>query len=43
VDPRDWTPEILPLPGHSFGQVGLWHANSGTLFGADQIFDGPLL
>ena len=43
VDLGDWQAEILHLPGHSPGQVGLWHADSGTLFGADAIYDGPLI
>lgn len=43
VDLGDWTAEVLHLPGHSPGQIGLWHAESGTLFGADAIYDGPLI
>ncbi|MCV3271887.1 MBL fold metallo-hydrolase [Roseobacter sinensis] len=43
VDLGDWTAEVLHLPGHSPGQIGLWHAASGTLFGADAIYDGPLI
>ena len=43
VDLGDWAAEVLHLPGHSKGQVGLWHAESGTLFGADAIYDGPLI
>jgi glyoxylase-like metal-dependent hydrolase (beta-lactamase superfamily II) len=43
IDLGDWTAEVLHLPGHSPGQVGLWHADSGTLFGADAIYDGPLI
>lgn len=43
VDLGDWQAEVLHLPGHSPGQVGLWHGNSGTLFGADAIYDGPLI
>lgn len=39
----DWEAEVLHLPGHSHGQVGLWHAETGTLFGADAIYDGPLI
>lgn len=43
IDLGDWQAEVLHLPGHSPGQVGLWHAASGTLFGADAIYDGPLI
>lgn len=43
VDLGDWRAEVLHLPGHSPGQVGLWHEESGTLFGADAIYDGPLI
>jgi glyoxylase-like metal-dependent hydrolase (beta-lactamase superfamily II) len=35
--------EILHLPGHSPGSMGLWEASSGTLFSGDAIYDGPLL
>jgi len=43
IDLGDWQGEVLHLPGHSPGQVGLWHGDSGTLFGADAIYDGPLI
>ena len=43
VDLGDWSAEVLHLPGHSPGQIGLWHAESGTLFGADAIYDGLLI
>jgi glyoxylase-like metal-dependent hydrolase (beta-lactamase superfamily II) len=35
--------EILHLPGHSPGSIGLWEAATGTLFSGDAIYDGPLL
>ncbi len=35
--------EVLHLPGHSPGSLGLWDARSGTLFSGDAIYDGPLL
>ena len=35
--------EILHLPGHSPGSMGLWEAASGTLFSGDAVYDGPLL
>lgn len=43
IDLGDWQAEVLHLPGHSIGQVGLFHAASGTLFGADAVYDGPLI
>ncbi|WP_299739553.1 MBL fold metallo-hydrolase [uncultured Roseobacter sp.] len=43
IDLGDWQAEVLHLPGHSPGQVGLFHHDSGTLFGADAIYDGPLI
>ncbi len=43
IDLGDWAAEVLHLPGHSPGQVGLWHHETATLFGADAIYDGPLL
>jgi glyoxylase-like metal-dependent hydrolase (beta-lactamase superfamily II) len=35
--------EILHLPGHSPGSIGLWESASGTLFSGDCVYDGPLL
>jgi glyoxylase-like metal-dependent hydrolase (beta-lactamase superfamily II) len=35
--------EVLHLPGHSPGSIGLWEASTGTLFSGDAIYDGPLL
>ena len=35
--------EVLHLPGHSPGSIGLWEAETGTLFSGDAIYDGPLL
>ena len=35
--------EVLHLPGHSPGSIGLWEASSGTLFSGDALHDGPLL
>lgn len=43
IDLGDWQAQVIHMPGHSPGQVGLWHAASGTLFGADAIYDGPLI
>ncbi len=35
--------EVLHLPGHSPGSIGLWESGTGTLFSGDAIYDGPLL
>lgn len=43
VDLGDRHFEILHLPGHSPGSIGLWEATTGTLFSGDAIYDGPLL
>lgn len=43
VDIGDRRFEVLHLPGHSPGSIGLWEAGSGTLFSGDAIYDGPLL
>jgi glyoxylase-like metal-dependent hydrolase (beta-lactamase superfamily II) len=43
VDIGDRHFEVLHLPGHSPGSIGLWEAATGTLFSGDAIYDGPLL
>jgi len=43
VDLGDRTLEVLHLPGHSPGSIGLWEAETRTLFSGDAIYDGPLL
>ena len=35
--------EVLHLPGHSPGSIGLWEADTGTFFSGDAIYDGHLL
>ena len=35
--------EIMHLPGHSPGSIGLWEEGSGTLFSGDALYDGTLL
>jgi len=35
--------QVLHLPGHSPGSIGLWEEDSATLFSGDAIYDGPLL
>ena len=43
VDLGDRAFEVLHLPGHSPGSIGLWDAATGTLFSGDAVYDGPLL
>jgi len=43
IDVGDQSFEVLHLPGHSPGSIGLWDARSGVLFSGDAIYDGPLL
>jgi glyoxylase-like metal-dependent hydrolase (beta-lactamase superfamily II) len=43
IDLGDWQGEVLHLPGHSPGQIGVFHAQTGTLFGGDAVYDGPLI
>ena len=43
IDLGDRVFEILHLPGHSPGSIGLWEVSSATLFSGDAIYDGPLL
>ena len=43
VDLGDRSFEVLHLPGHSPGSIGLWEAATGILFAGDAIYDGPLL
>ena len=35
--------QIIHLPGHSPGGIGLWEAATGILFSGDTIYDGPLI
>lgn len=43
IDLGDRRLEVLHLPGHSRGSIGLWDESSGELFSGDAIYDGPLL
>jgi len=43
VDLGDRHFEVLHLPGHSPGSIGLWEKATGTLFSGDALYDGPLL
>jgi glyoxylase-like metal-dependent hydrolase (beta-lactamase superfamily II) len=42
VDLGDRVFEVLHLPGHTPGSIGLWSAADGLLFSGDAIYDGPL-
>jgi len=43
IDLGDRMFEVLHLPGHSPGSIGLFEAATETLFSGDAIYDGPLL
>jgi glyoxylase-like metal-dependent hydrolase (beta-lactamase superfamily II) len=43
VDTGDRSFEVMHLPGHSPGSIGLWEKATGTLFSGDALYDGPLL
>lgn len=43
IDLGDRRFEVMHLPGHSPGSIGLWEPASGILFSGDAIYDGPLL
>lgn len=43
LDLGDRSFEILHLPGHSRGSIGLWERTTGVLFSGDAIYDGQLL
>ena len=43
VDLGDRAFEVLHLPGHSPGSIGLYEHGTQTLFSGDAIYDGPLL
>jgi glyoxylase-like metal-dependent hydrolase (beta-lactamase superfamily II) len=43
IDLGDRVFEVMHLPGHSVGSIGLWEAATGMLFSGDTIYDGPLL
>lgn len=43
IDLGDRHFEVMHLPGHSPGSIGLWEHSTGTLFSGDAIYDGLLL
>ena len=43
VDLGDRSFEVLHLPGHTPGSIGLWEESTGTLFSGDAVYDAQLL
>jgi len=43
IDLGDRHFQVLHLPGHSPGSVGLYESGTETLFSGDALYDGPLL
>lgn len=43
IDLGDTVYQVLHLPGHSPGSIGLWDRKSGVLFSGDALYDGELL
>jgi glyoxylase-like metal-dependent hydrolase (beta-lactamase superfamily II) len=43
IDLGNRTFEVMHLPGHSPGSIGLWEPAAGIFFSGDAIYDGPLL
>ena len=43
IDLGDRHFEVLHLPGHSPGSIGLWEEKTGIFFSGDAIYDGPLI
>jgi len=43
IDIGDRVFEVMHLPGHSPGSIGVWEQATGILFSGDAVYDGPLL
>ena len=43
IDLGDKAFQVMHLPGHSPGSIGLWDEQRRSLFSGDAIYDGPLL
>jgi len=43
IDLGDRSFQVLHLPGHSPGSIGLWEAATGIFFAGDTVYDGPLV
>jgi glyoxylase-like metal-dependent hydrolase (beta-lactamase superfamily II) len=42
IDLGDRTFQVVHLPGHTPGSIGLWDPRTSVLFSGDAIYDGPL-
>lgn len=43
IDLGDRVFEVLHLPGHSPGSIGLWESDTGTFFSGDAVYNSQLL
>ena len=43
IDVGDRRFEVLHLPGHTPGEIGLWEAETGTLFSGDCVYESGVL
>jgi glyoxylase-like metal-dependent hydrolase (beta-lactamase superfamily II) len=43
IDLGDRSFQVIHLPGHSPGSVGLWESATGIFFAGDTVYDGPLV
>jgi glyoxylase-like metal-dependent hydrolase (beta-lactamase superfamily II) len=43
IDLGDKAFEVMHLPGHSSGSIGLYNSNAGQFFSGDVVYDGNLL
>lgn len=43
IDLGDRSFEVIHLPGHSPGSIGLWEEQTGILFSGDAVYDGALI
>lgn len=43
IDLGDRRFEVLHLPGHTPGSIGLWEQRTGVLFAGDAVHDGPIV
>ncbi|HHT8904338.1 TPA: MBL fold metallo-hydrolase [Burkholderia cenocepacia] len=43
IDTGDRAFEVLHLPGHSPGSIGLWEEETRILFSGDAVYDAPLI
>lgn len=43
IDLGDRAFEVLHLPGHTPGSIGLWEASTGIFFSGDTVYDGDII